>query len=113
MDLNGIADAISRRGLLNNIITAGFISAAIWIIATPAEKMAPSAKATMKGLKDPSKADITSKVFFDVTIGGQDSGRIVLGLFGSDLPKTVENFEKLAKGELGFGYKNSIGTMLF
>lgn len=112
MDLNGVVEAISRRGLINNIITAGFIGAAIWIIATPAEKMAPPAKAAKKELKDPSKGEVTSRIFLDVSIGGQDTGRIVLGLFGKDLPKTVENFEKLANGEQGFGYKNSIGTQL-
>lgn len=111
MDLNGIIEAISRRGLINNIITAGFIGAAVWIIATPAEKMSPPASAVQRELKDPAKGEITSKIFFDVTIGGKDVGRIVLGLFGNDLPKTVENFEKLATGELGFGYKNSIGRI--
>ena len=42
-------------------------------------------------------------VFFDVTIGGQNAGRITMELYADKTPKTAENFRALCTGEKGVG----------
>lgn len=51
-------------------------------------------------MKADADTTVTRKIFFDMAIGGQPAGRIVLGLFGNTAPKTVTNFVSLAENEV-------------
>jgi len=53
-------------------------------------------------------AKVRDKVDFDIEIGGKAIGKIVIGLFGDVVPKTVNNFKYLAKRSGKNGYAGSI-----
>ena len=65
--------------------------------------------------ESPANGKVTEKVYFEVEAAGQPLGRIVIGLFGDDVPRTVKNFSALSTGEMGVGksgkplsYKGSV-----
>jgi hypothetical protein len=51
-----------------------------------------------------NNAEITDTVFFDIEIDGKSAGRIEMGLYGSVVPKTVDNFKQVRLLILVFRY---------
>jgi peptidylprolyl isomerase len=50
-----------------------------------------------EGRPSTPQAEITSRVYFDVEIDQTPVGRIVMGMHGKVVPKTVQNFETLCE----------------
>lgn len=79
-----------------NLGRRGFLAA-----STAATVFLQTARAQAEGHR------VTQKVFLDLTVDGKPAGRVIIGLYGDDVPKTATNFAALATGEKGYGYKNS------
>ncbi|XP_010483473.1 PREDICTED: peptidyl-prolyl cis-trans isomerase CYP20-1 [Camelina sativa] len=79
---------------------ASSVTLLLWSLLLLGTLSAIQAKKSKENLKE-----ITHKVYFDVEIDGKAAGRIVMGLFGKTVPKTVENFRALCTGEKGIGKK--------
>jgi peptidyl-prolyl cis-trans isomerase B (cyclophilin B) len=51
---------------------------------------------------------VTSQIYLEIAHGGVPLGRIEIGLFGDDAPKTVRNFEEICfNGIDGFSYNGT------
>ena len=55
--------------------------------------------------KPAAKRKANPRVYFNIRIGSENAGKVVIELFYDVVPKTCENFRCLCTGEKGFGYK--------
>jgi Cyclophilin type peptidyl-prolyl cis-trans isomerase/CLD len=97
-----ITVASSEMNKVTRVLSA-FPAAASMLLAFTATA-ATAAEPSAVDAEDPLEK-ITNKVFFDIAVNGQEKGRIVIGLFGKTVPKTVENFRALCTGEKGYSVK--------
>jgi cyclophilin family peptidyl-prolyl cis-trans isomerase len=91
-------EPLCRRGILEHFVNASFVMAGAaavtpsFLLSTP-----PALAAYIDPAIDP--LTITKRVYLDVSFdnakGEPTTGQIVIGLFGHDMPKTVENFVTL------------------
>jgi len=89
-----------RRQFIKSIASAGIISTSLTPLAVLAED-----EATTIAI-DPSISipTITKKCYLDIKFANYKTPkRLVIGLFGNDMPKTVENFVKLCTNSEGDG----------
>lgn len=112
MTLTSIMESILVRRLFGSLIAAGFIEAALWVLASSIDKMkTTNASSIPKSItvkySSLSEVNMTSGTILNVFTEGKPDGRVIIGLFGDDLPKTVESFVNLAAAELGPRYSGS------
>lgn len=71
------------------------------------EDDATAAQTTVEPSKPTNDQSRNPQVYFDIRIGSNDVGRVIILLRADIVPKTAENFRSLCTHEQGFGFKGS------
>lgn len=78
-------ELILRRGVLNNLIASAFIGAALWVLATPIDKIKAATAAIIENFiavqyDNHFQENMTSRTILDVSMDGKLAGRVIISL---------------------------------
>lgn len=78
-----------------------------WLQEHAGETLQTDDNAKVSDVAQPKKAKQNPQVYFDISIGQQEIGRVIMMLRADIVPKTAENFRALCTHEKGYGYQGS------